>query len=165
MTAPRFCPPPESAVARRLWPIIRVPASGTLEMICWSDEPIGTWVHFVRGRTQPCTQQDDCPHCLSNLDRRYEAYVWAQCAITAHVKILALPSLAAHWLVNEVCKVKSLNGRILKLKRVGKSKRSQIKITVHGQIPPDHPDKRLPRLDLVLVRIWGTGDPNQSVEP
>ena len=140
---------------RQLFPLVRPNVGQELTCVIWTDEPLGTHVHFIDGRTTPCTMETDCPGCLRNLDRRFEAYLWIEDYRDNALKILAIPYLAAVHL-NKFCEEgNSLFARMAVFTRKGKTKRSQLGFSIRGCLPEPINAPNLPSLEFMLMRIWG----------
>jgi hypothetical protein len=55
-------------------PLVRTPRASTLWGTILSRNLIGTYTHFVHGRTQPC-DAPNCPHCAAQVPFRYHGYL------------------------------------------------------------------------------------------
>lgn len=140
----------------KLYPIIRPKPNVEMACVIWSDEPLGTYVHYLDGRTVPCQMTHQCVGCLRNLDRRYESYLWIRDSKDDAIKILALPHLASLWLFRFCEAGRTLFGRTATFSRTGRTKRSQVRCLVCKTVEEYVDIPNLPELKSMMARIWGT---------
>lgn len=156
-----FLRPDEVDIKRDRWPIVRPGAGAGLEgwfigeQVCFVNE------HYVRGRTIPCSQQPECEGCVQGSFARLCAYCWMLDREDLTVKILALPKSGADQLTVLLDRRDSyLSGLKFFIKRAGTTKRSAVVVAINeDEAMPVVETPHVPRLEAVLLRLWGVVDP------
>lgn len=134
-------------------PIRRTPASKTLEAIITSPDLIGTYTHFYKGSTSPCSGSK-CDACLNGTPYRWHAYVTAVDAFTNLHFIFEITALGAEFLTAYRDHHMTLRGCHFKSKRWNNRPNGRILIQTK---PADLGERQLPKapdLKKCMAILW-----------
>ncbi len=153
--------PPETQT--QSLPIRRTPASKTLTAVITSEDLVGTFTHFYRGRTTPC-ERPDCEPCREGHPWRYHAYVGAWSRNSNLHFIFEMTAQAAEKLVEYREKHLSLRACQLEVYRWGKKTNGRVvlKATPSGVPPTDLPAQ--PDLVKCLSVLWNLPVPDLDTD-
>lgn len=122
-----------------------------------SSQPIGYKTHFWNSRTRPCSGDSDCEPCKQGSSWRMVGYLWMRDFESQEIFIVQLPYGALSVALETIQRKGDLRGYGMKLKRVGKTKRSQVSIGISTQPVVAASDiGELPDLHSIMCRIWST---------
>lgn len=135
-------------------PLERLKPSGTIRGAITSQEPLSTHLHFLGGRTLPCTG-DPCPGCELQRRRIIEHYISLLVDTPRRHIILAITPGAALNLYDQAPDPHKLRGTIISATRAGKKMNGRVNIHVEEHTVPD--SKLPPTPDVIrhLHQIWG----------
>lgn len=137
--------------------LIRSPAARPLHVLIISPELIGTFTHYVKGRTTPCAG-DDCPTCGEGLPYRWHGYI--ACVVAGHAEkvVLELTAMAAEQLLPHRKEFGTLRGCAAMIERPSRRPNGRIRITCQPGKKADAALPQPPDLKAVLLHIWGRDD-------
>lgn len=135
------------------WPILRVPATGKLQVIVLSHDLIGCYTHYHRGRTEPCTQ-DACDACAARTERRWHGWLGIRAIRSGACYILEVTAKASSPIDEYYRAHRTLRGAIMTLHRYPARPNGRVHATLTH---PDAPPADLPAcidLQAQLLRMW-----------
>lgn len=143
--------PPEAE--NQSLPIRRTPANKTVTCIVTSDDLLGTFTHFYRGRTTPC-ERPDCDACRDGHPWRYHAYVGALARTQGLHFIFEMTAQAAAKLIEYRDRYSTLRSCQIDAYRWGKRPNGRVilKASPSGIAPTDLPLG--PNLVKCLSVLW-----------
>jgi len=133
--------------------LVRTPASANLRAVVTSDNLVGTYTHFWKGRTLP-HDHDDSPACKAGMPYRWHAWLSAYTA-TKHEHILFEMTAQAAELFATYRKAHgTLRGALFDANRPSRKPNGRVNIHIRptdlsGHVLPDPPD-----LIKCLSIIW-----------
>lgn len=118
-------------------------------------EKVGVWLHFVLGRTVPCTEPHaPCPHCKTPGVLRHKKEYLA--GVTLRAFYPCLPELTPHALMvcPELEEPEQLRGKLLKLSRPGEQYNGAVWAALSS--PRVDADSLIAPFDVpeALIAIW-----------
>jgi len=142
-------------------PIRRTPSSKPMEAIITSPDLIGTYTHFYKGSTSPCTGKD-CEACMNGTPYRWHAYMTCVDVFTNLHFIFEVTALAAEFFTAYRDHHCTLRGCHFKSKRWNSRPNGRILIQTK---PADLGERQLPNppdLKKCMAILWSL--PTDSVE-
>lgn len=124
-----------------------------IEMVCLSDQPIGTNLHYWRGRSTPCNQTD-CPACREGHTPRWKGYLFICPIKTRRVLIFEYTQRAHQEFTDQLAKRNTLRGLVFSAGRLGAKPNSPLQILMTDTVvdPTTLPNPE--DLAEVLERMW-----------
>lgn len=134
--------------------IVRTPATGMLQAIVTTTDPVGCLTHFANNRTVPCEGADQCPLCQDGFSRRWHGYV--SCLITGNLEhvLFEFTAHASDTFKNYYEMHNSLRACVFRAFRP--SKRPNGRVVIHTR-PGDEAKMRLPDppdIKRILCHLW-----------
>lgn len=138
---------------RQSLPIRRTPGTKTLKAIVTSEDMIGTFTHYYRGRTSPC-ERPDCEACNSGMPYRYHAYVGCWDPMSNLHFILEVTAQAAEHLVKHRTQHTTLRGCEISAYRWGKRSNGRVILRCTKSVVPVTSLPAPPDLKKCLSVLW-----------
>lgn len=135
------------------FPIMRTPANKPLVAIITSDDLVGCYTHFYKGRTVPC-DAPDCEACRENLPYRWHAYQSAYITTNGIHFLFECTAQAAEHFTDYRDMHNSLRGCLFEAKRMHGKHNGRVLVRCK---PADLVAVRLPKApDLIkcLAILW-----------
>lgn len=139
------------------WHVASIPAKGVRGATILSADVTGAYVHFAKGRTQPCTGAT-CEHCDGGTRRRWEGYLAVTDRRCNTRLILRLTPAAMPPIDSYYKEHRTLRGATLAVTRRDAKPNGKLFTTVaEGATRREHLPKA-PNLPNILARMWGLTD-------
>lgn len=148
-----FSDRPEASAMPLGFPVVRAPQKGSDIYTLLSDEVIGCWTHFFRGRTQPCLG-DLCTICSPEVRRTWHGWLLGYDPSRRQTYIVELPAGPAMALTKWREERGSLRGCSIELRRKNGKVNGPVQVGTAG--PKIDLSLLPPCLDLkpMLLRMW-----------
>lgn len=138
-------------------PIRRTPAFSKLRAIVTSDDLLGTYTHYYKGRTQPC-ERPDCEPCKNGMPYRWHAYFACEDLETALHFIFEVTATGAGPFIEYRDAQGTLRGCLFEATRWKNRPNGRILVRMK---PADLTERRLlkpPNLEKCLAILWNYKD-------
>ena len=144
---------PSREAGSRSYKLMRTPPQTAIKAIILSEFPVGTQLHYHRGRTLPCNPQD-CPACKAGQKPRWKGYVYAMSESTRQIVIFEYTERAHETFERFIATYGNCRGAKMTARRTGKRDNSPLLVTfddgrVDGALLPS-PEG----LQLCLESMW-----------
>jgi len=126
--------------------------------ICLSNKPIGTLVHFWRGRTRPCLGPLLCEACHDGQTRRWKGYLALYNPDERKVWIHEFTENAYGGIGEALESFTSLRGHWIRFERTKPVSNAPVVATVSPSKSPSDTIPEDPDIKQVLNRIWDLED-------
>lgn len=134
--------------------IIRAPGAGALRFMILSHQVMGTYTHYLNGRTQPCVGKV-CDGCAKAISLRWHGWVIVQNETTGEKYIFEFTEGPAEKLAEWYADHRTIRGLRCKVSRPSGKPNGRVilqrgdQVTNHAELP------RCPEIQKVMLKIWG----------
>jgi hypothetical protein len=137
------------------WKILRASATGLHNCLCLSDDAVGCYVHYWKGRTTACLETG-CVPCLNGQVPRWRGYVAALIGPGRMTRILEVTACCVPAIDRYRAEWSTLRGALITLTRKGRKANGELEC-LFGEKPVASAGLPIaPELVPYLKRLWRT---------
>jgi hypothetical protein len=146
------------------WSITRVKGKQSLSCLALSKDLIGCYVHYARGRSQPCIQQESCEWCQTGVPRRWHSWFGAV-SMTGQTKSIVEITLAVMPRFDEWIRQNgTLRGTRVDLARAGKRDNGRLMAMLERGQRKSNELPGAPAVAQMLRRMWDLPETTEILE-
>lgn len=135
------------------WKILRAEARGTPRVLCLSEDTIGAYVHYWKGRTSLCLK-DCCEACDLGQAPRWRGYVACVVANVGTKRLLELTPPCVPVIERLLKERGTLRGVVLQIKRKGGKPNGELELVASEEPSRVGDLPSCPDVSQHLLRIW-----------
>ncbi len=131
----------------------RAGPKGHSPCIILSGDVVGGYVHFIRGRSVKCPD-NECAHCDNNTERRWRGYLVVADARSRELSLLELTAAAMRPIDTYFRKHRTLRGALLETKRVPEKANGRLYSLITESAINVDSFPAVPSVKSLLRKLW-----------
>ncbi len=143
-------------------PLTRTPSTGNLRALITSDDLIGCYTHFWKGRTLPC-DVDDCAACAGGMPYRWHAWVSALTSQKRQHILFEMTAQVAEVFAEYKTANGTLRGALFDANRPSRRPNGRVCVQIKSQDLTGITLPTAPDLIKCLSIIWNIATPSFNV--
>lgn len=148
----------------RAWPIMRVGTKGVSRLVIVSNELIGRFTHYWKGRTQPCLT-DVCEACANGQAARWYGWLAVISETSGAKAIVEITYQGYVSVADTITFADTLRGRGMAIRRIPAKPNGKMRVEIrpHKTVPIELPNE--PDIRAILERMWQATPKEFADEP